>query len=94
MDKPKTYFGGFDLDTGKKIERKFSEEEIGAYVWGDINRAFSLPLDPGVEEKRYIPTQFIAELFKNRGYQGIAYKSSVREDGYNIVLFNPSNANL
>lgn len=77
-----------------KIERKYAEEEIDAYVWGDINRAFSLPIQPGLEEKHYIPTQHIAEFFKNRGYQGIAYKSSVDEEGYNIVLFNPSYARL
>ena len=67
---------------------------LEAYIWGDINKAFSLRIQPGSEEKSYIPTQFITEFFKTRGYKGIAYKSSVDESGYNLVVFNPNYAKL
>ena len=94
MDNPKTHPSNFNILTGERAEQKYTEEEIDPYVWGDINRAFSLPIQPGLEEKYYIPTQCIAEFVKNRGYQGIAYKSSVDEEGYNVVLFKPNYARL
>ena len=42
----------------------------------------------------YVPTQIIAEFFKNEGCDGIAYKSAFGKKGYNIVLFDPSDAEL
>lgn len=93
-DKPKTYIGDFNLLTGEKIIRHRTQDDLEAYVWGDINKAFSIPIQPGNEDIKYIPTQFIAEFFKNRGYQAIAYKSSMDESGHNLVLFYPALARL
>ena len=42
----------------------------------------------------YVPTQVIAELIKNEGCDGIAYKSAFGKKGYNIVLFDPADAEL
>ena len=42
----------------------------------------------------YAPTQVIAEVFRSEGYDGIAYKSAFGKKGYNIVLFNPDDAEL
>lgn len=63
-------------------------------VWADINASFSRPISPGDEQLLYIPTQYLAELLKNEGYDGIIYKSSLDNDGYNIVLFDQSNVKL
>jgi RES domain-containing protein len=93
-DKPKWHASGFDFLTGEKVEWSFTQEELEVYAWGDINRAFSLPIQPGTEASQYIPTQYLAEYFKNHGYQGIAYRSSVDESGYNLVLFKPAFAKL
>ena len=59
-----------------------------------IDRAFSEPTTSGDDTADYVPTQVIAELFKNEGYDGIAYKSAFGKNGYNIVLFDPSDAEL
>ena len=40
----------------------------------------------------YVPTQVIAELFRNEGYDGLAYKSAFGKKGYNVVLFNLADA--
>lgn len=37
----------------------------------------------------YTPSQFLAEFIKINQYDGIAYKSSLSENGINIALFNP-----
>ncbi|OEJ15505.1 hypothetical protein BFL38_13345 [Brachyspira hampsonii] len=36
----------------------------------------------------YIPTQYIAELLKNLGFDGIRFGSSLNKGGINITLFN------
>lgn len=36
----------------------------------------------------YIPTQYIAELLKNLGFDGIKFESSLNKGGINITLFN------
>jgi len=62
-------------------------------VWNDINRAFSEPITANDSSADYVTTQILAELFKNEGYDGIAYKSSLGE-GYNTSLFDPSSAEI
>ena len=37
---------------------------------------------------KYLPTQYLGEIIKQIGFDGIRYKSSLRNDGVNIVLFN------
>lgn len=56
-------------------------------VWSDIDSAFSKPISPTEHVAEYIPTQIIAELFKNNGADGMIYKSALG-DGLNVVLFD------
>ncbi|PIP96613.1 MAG: hypothetical protein COW00_02905 [Bdellovibrio sp. CG12_big_fil_rev_8_21_14_0_65_39_13] len=42
----------------------------------------------------YIPTQIIAEFFKNNNFDGVIYKSNFGSNGYNIALFNIEDARL
>ena len=63
-------------------------------VWTDIDRAFSKPMVHGDASTTYVPTQLLAELFRERGYDGIAYKSVFGSDCYNIALFDLADAEL
>ena len=63
-------------------------------VWASINNSFSQPLALGDSELQYIPTQYLAELFKEEGYDGIIYKSSLHRSGFNIALFDQSNVRM
>ncbi len=63
-------------------------------VWTQIDRAFSEPTTSADDAADYVPTQVIAELFKQEGRDGIAYKSAFGGNGYNIVLFDPADAEL
>ncbi|MBK8946445.1 MAG: RES family NAD+ phosphorylase [Ignavibacteriae bacterium] len=56
-------------------------------VWADIDNAFSKPITSADSSTDYIPTQIISELFRNHGYDGIIYKSTLGK-GLNITLFN------
>jgi RES domain-containing protein len=63
-------------------------------VWTQIDQAFSTPLTSDDDVADYVPTQVIAELFKSEGYDGIAYKSTFGENGYNVALFNLDDAKV
>jgi hypothetical protein len=62
-------------------------------VWTNIDWAFSKPVTPNDSVADYIPTQIIAELFKNNRVDGIAYKSDLGK-GHNIVLFDINIADI
>ncbi len=99
-DKPKTSLSqyvfvkenGNDFEIKKRPVESYTFAEKEEYIWGDINSAFSRPISPSDSPLRYLPTQYLAEKLKTKGYDGIAYKSSLNKDGYNIVLFNPDKA--
>ena len=68
-------------------DAKIKEKE----VWARVNRAFSQPVNIEDQERDYIPTQIISELFKSRGFDGIKYKSML-SSGNNYALFNLKDA--
>ena len=78
------------VDVSRKIYLSSTEPpsaEREKAVWGDIDGAFSRPVTPTDDHAAYVPTQVLAELFRNMGYDGIAYRSSVGP-GTNIALFS------
>jgi hypothetical protein len=64
------------------------------HVWGDIGYAFSKPVNRDEEQLDYVPTQRLADAFRNGGYDGIIYKSLLDEKGKNIAIFDPTAAML
>lgn len=75
-------------------EEKLSADKKEKAVWGAINSSFSEPIRAEEEKINYIPTQYLSELLKNNGYDGVIFKSSLNTGGHNIALFNPRNAVL
>jgi hypothetical protein len=55
-------------------------------VWKDIDRAFSRPVTIGEDVADYAPTRIMAEAFREHGFDGIAYRSSLGP-GHNVALF-------
>ncbi len=53
-----------------------------------INQLFSMPITPE-ERTKYSFTQFLADIIRKQGFDGIAYKSSIG-DGVNYVFFDPN----
>ena len=56
-----------------------------------LGRELSLPIGNHRREHDYLPTQYLCELIKNLGYDGVLYQSGL-STGYNIALFNPNSA--
>lgn len=65
-----------------------------AAVWAYISTAFSNPVARAEDHADYAPTQVLAEVFKEMGLNGIAYRSAFSADGYNIALFQPKHAEV
>jgi hypothetical protein len=84
----------FSIGNDEGVHLYFEEPEAekrADAVWQDIDRAFSLPLSRSDDAANYVPTQIIAELFKQNGFDGICYRSSLAS-GTNLVLFDLSMA--
>ena len=61
-------------------------------VWIDIDNAFSRPVTRTDAALDYVPTQILAELFRDAGYDALVYKSQFGEGGYNVALFGLDDA--
>ncbi|AZL86665.1 RES domain-containing protein [Aliivibrio salmonicida] len=70
-----------------------SDEEIIKSVWFHIDNAFSKPTKTSDLKSDYAPTQIISEFIKSKGYDGIAYRSSLG-GGHNIALFDLESADI
>jgi hypothetical protein len=56
-----------------------------------IGREMARPIDPNATETEYVPTQYVAEVIRAAGYDGLAYQSAVGA-GTNFVLFDRDDA--
>lgn len=56
-------------------------------VWSHIDHAFSAPVSVEEATSEYVPTQILAEAFRQNGYDGIIYKSLLGK-GFNVALFD------
>ena len=81
-------------DAGRKFYlREPSAPEREKAVWADLDRAFAKPVNPSDDLADYAPTQIVAELFRTRGLDGIAFRSSLAA-GYNLALFDIDSVGL
>lgn len=72
---------------------KMSEPKKNLFL--DLSLLYSSPVTDTDDILDYIPTQYIAEYVKSKGYDGIAFSSSlvpevnkIYPERYNIVIFN------
>jgi hypothetical protein len=76
------------------IEGEPSAEKRAEAVWSHIARAFREPVTGDDDVASYAATQIIAEVFRNEGFDGLAYRSAFGTDQFNIALFDLDAAEL
>lgn len=81
------------------IENVFSHSDLKAQVQRNgllnvLNRELARPVKPDDSEIEYVPTQYLAEAILEIGYDGIRYRSAVRNGGTNFVFFEPKNLSV
>jgi hypothetical protein len=53
-----------------------------------LSDELSKPIHPNDKEIEYLPTQYLSGFIKNRGWDGVLYRSSIMKQGYNLVMFD------
>lgn len=82
-----------ELDLRRFLDGKpVTSEEKERAVWIDIDNAFSRPVTVSDDTADYVPTQILAELFRDIGYEAVVYKSQFGERAFNVALFDLNDA--
>ena len=71
-----------------------SPQAIERATWIRIDKAFSTPVTSSEKTTEYVPTQILAELFAENGYEAIIYRSHFVKGGYNIAVFDVDAADI
>lgn len=69
-----------------------SLEEVmihGSFI-DKLEQELSKPRRRSDSELDYLPTQYLSELIKSMGFEGIEFKSSLYSDGINTAIFDPN----
>lgn len=69
------------------------EAELEEAIWSQIDNAFSQPTTRSDDTAEYVVTQVLAELFREKGYDGVAYRSA-NGSGFNLAFFDLGSAKL
>lgn len=56
-----------------------------------ISSEIAKPMKRQDSELDYLPTQYLTEFVKSKGYDGIQYDSTIRSGGVNLAIFNQDN---
>ena len=77
----------FNIESPFRGFKRLREVIESVEILKSFSRELSKPINPKYAAIDYIPTQFICELVKSNGFDGIKFRSSLGQ-GNNIVLFN------
>lgn len=60
-----------------------------ATLLGSLGNALAKPIHPDDSGTEYVPTQYLSEVIRSAGYDGMCFGSALEEDGTNVVIFDP-----
>lgn len=60
----------------------------GSFI-NKLEEELSKPKRRSDSDLDYLPTQYLSELIKSMGIDGIEFRSSLHGEGYNLAIFNP-----
>ncbi len=97
----------FDIPDIKAVDLRNPRELVSPFILEDARQIAQLradlpflerlgeeltrPVQPSGAAIDYIPSQYLCEFIKKKGFDGVVYRSSVSE-GINLALFNPDQA--
>lgn len=91
--KPKEAINIIDLSSKEFLKSPFLADDLSHSIQANkllnhLSYELSKPVSPDESYIEYIPSQYLAELIKKLGYDGLKYKSSLGT-GENFVFFHP-----
>ncbi|MDP8208967.1 MAG: RES family NAD+ phosphorylase [Candidatus Electryonea clarkiae] len=78
----------FQFSKAEDFEKQVSEIPL----LNSIGEHLAKPIHSSTANVKYAPTQYLSELLKFNGWDGVLYKSALNQEGYNLALFNPESA--
>ncbi len=81
----------YDIFELAELEELQSLEEVmihGSFI-DKLEQELSKPRRRSDSELDYLPTQYLSELIKSMGFDGIEFKSSLYQNGVNLAIFSP-----
>lgn len=84
-----------DLSITKTIKSPIGHDDLAAdlasyAMLALLNKELSKPIRPDSQELDYLPTQYLAEVILDAGYDGIRYRSAMHSAGVNVLFFEPT----
>jgi hypothetical protein len=61
---------------------------------GSLGSALGEPVHPEDSAIEYVPTQYLAEVIRSAGYDGICFQSALNPKGTNVVIFDPASTRI
>lgn len=83
---PRSRVSPFTLKSSSEIMRIRND----LFLLKLLGNELSNPVQPSSASYEYIPSQYLCEFIKYKGFNGILYKSSICPSGKNLALFDPS----
>lgn len=83
---PRSRVSPFTLQSSSEIMKVRNDLSFLRHLGVEL----SSPVQPSSSSYEYIPSQYLCEFIKYKGFNGILYKSSVCSTGKNLALFNPN----
>ena len=71
-----------------------AEEVERSTLLGSLGRALGKPIHPDDSAIEYVPTQYLSEVIRSAGYDGMCFESALYSKGTNIVIFDPADVRL
>lgn len=81
----------FSIPEVESVDDQVSQVELHRYLRA-LSSELSKPVRASDQPTDYIPTQYLCELAKSLGLDGVLYSSSLDPGGRNIVLFDVDSA--
>jgi len=86
---PRKLVSPFILEDAKQIAQLRADLPFLERLGEELTR----PVQPSGAAIDYIPSQYLCEFIKKKGFDGVVYRSSI-SDGINLALFNPDHATV
>ncbi|QHN65000.1 RES domain-containing protein [Bergeyella cardium] len=77
----------FELIGAEKIQALEDVIKYDTFI-NKLEQELSKPRRRSDSELDYLPTQYLSELIKSMGFDGIEFKSSLHQNGVNLVIFD------
>jgi hypothetical protein len=86
----------YDIFELAELEELEALEQVmihGTFI-DKLEQELSKPRRRSDSELDYLPTQYLSELIKSMGFDGIEFKSSLYHKGVNLAIFHPEKFNI